>query len=159
AAEEAERRRLLTFAIVGAGATGVEMAGAIAEIARQTLAMDFRNIDPKASRIVLIEAGTRVLPALPPHLSDYVQRTLTQKGVEVMTSTRVVGVDPRGVDLANGRIDAATIIWAAGVVASPAARWLDAAHDRAGRIEVGPDLSVLGHPEVFALGDTAVLAG
>jgi len=159
AADEAERRRLLTFVIVGAGATGVEMAGAIAEIARQTLAMDFRRIDPKTSRIVLIEAGTRVLPALPPHLSDYVQRTLARKGVEVMTSTRVTGVDPRGVDLEQGRIDAETIIWAAGVVASPAARWLGTAHDRAGRIAVGPDLSVPGHPEVFAIGDTAALAG
>jgi NADH dehydrogenase len=156
---EAAQRRLLTFVIVGAGATGVEMAGAIAEIARQTLAMDFRRIDPKASRIVLIEAGPRVLPAFPPHLSDYVRRTLAQKGVEVMTSTRVVGVDPHGVDLEGGRIDAATVIWAAGVVASPAARWLDAAHDRAGRVEVGPDLSVPGHPEVFAIGDTAALAG
>jgi NADH dehydrogenase len=159
AGNEAEQQRLLTFVIVGAGATGVEMAGAIAEIARQTLAMDFRRIDPTASRIVLIEAGPRVLPALPPHLSDYVRRTLAQKGVDVMTSTRVVGVDPRGVDLEGGRIDAATIIWAAGVVASPAARWISAAHDRAGRIEVGSDLSVPGHPEMFAIGDTAALAG
>jgi NADH dehydrogenase len=154
-ADESERRRLLTFVIVGAGATGVEMAGAITEVARQTLAMDFRRIDPKASRIVLIEAGPRVMPALPANLSDYVQRTLRQKGVEVMTSTRVVGCDPRGVDLEGGRIDAATIIWAAGVIASPAAHWLDAEHDRAGRVQVGPDLSVSGHPEVFAIGDTA----
>jgi NADH dehydrogenase len=152
---EAARRRLLTFVIVGAGATGVEMAGAITEVARQTLALDFRRIDPKASRIVLIEAGPRVMPALPANLSDYVQGTLAQKGVEVMTSTRVVGCDPRGVDLAGGRIDAATIIWAAGVVASPAARWLDAEHDRAGRVKVGPDLAVSGHPEIFAIGDTA----
>ena len=154
-ADETERRRLLTFVIVGAGATGVEMAGAITEVARQTLAMDFRRIDPKASRIVLIEAGPRVIPALPANLSDYVQRTLAQKGVEVMTSTRVVGCDARGVDLEHGRIDAATIIWAAGVVASPAARWLDAEHDRAGRVKVNPDLSVSGHPEIFAIGDTA----
>jgi len=154
-ADEAERRRLLTFVIVGAGATGVEMAGAITEVARQTLAMDFRRIDPKASRIVLIEAGPRVMPALPANLSDYVQRTLAQKGVEVMTSTRVVGCDARGVDLEHGRIDAATIIWAAGVVASPAARWLDAEHDRAGRVKVNPDLSVSGHPEIFVIGDTA----
>ena len=153
--DEAERRRLLTFVIVGAGATGVEMAGAITEVARQTLAMDFRRIDPKASRIVLIEAGARVIPTLPANLSAYVQATLAQKGVEVMTSTRVVGCDGRGVDLASGRIDAATIIWAAGVVASPAARWLNAPHDRAGRVKVGPDLSVSGHPEVFAIGDTA----
>jgi NADH dehydrogenase len=154
-ADETERRRLLTFVIVGAGATGVEMAGAITEVARQTLAMDFRRIDPKASRIVLIEAGPRLIPALPANLSDYVQRTLAQKGVEVMTSTRVVGCDARGVELEHGRIDAATIIWAAGVVASPAARWLDAEHDRAGRVKVNPDLSVSGHPEIFAIGDTA----
>jgi NADH dehydrogenase len=153
--DEAERRRLLTFVIVGAGATGVEMAGAITEVARQTLALDFRRIDPKASRIVLIEAGPRVMPALPANLSDYVQGTLAQKGVEVMTSTLVIGCDARGVDLAGGRIDAATVIWAAGVVASPAALWLEAEHDRAGRVKVGPDLSVSGHPEIFAIGDTA----
>jgi len=153
--DAAERARQLTFVIVGAGATGVEMAGAISEVARQTLAMDFRRIDPKASRIVLIEAGPRIMPTFPTNLSDYVQATLVQKGVEVMTSSRVVGCDPGGVDLAGGRIDAATVIWAAGVIASPAARWLDAEHDRAGRVQVGPDLSVSGHPEVFAIGDTA----
>ncbi len=153
--DEAERRRLLTFVIVGGGATGVEMAGAIAEVARQTLAMDFRRIDPKASRIVLIEAGPRLMPALPANLSDYARATLAKMGIEVMTSTRVVGCDARGVDLDHGRIDAATIVWAAGVVASPAARWLDAEHDRAGRLKVGPDLSVSGHPEIFAIGDTA----
>jgi NADH dehydrogenase len=153
--DAAERARQLTFVIVGAGATGVEMAGAITEVARQTLAMDFRRIDPKASRIVLIEAGPRIMPTFPANLSDYVQATLVQKGVEVMTSSRVVGCDPGGVDLADGRIDAATVIWAAGVIASPAARWLDAEHDRAGRVQVGPDLSVSSHPEVFAIGDTA----
>jgi NADH:ubiquinone reductase (H+-translocating) len=131
------------------------MAGAITEVARQTLAMDFRRIDPRASRIVLIEAGPRVMPALPDNLSDYVRQTLAQKGVEVMTSTRVIGCDARGVDLEQGRIEAATIIWAAGVIASPAAHWLDAEHDRAGRVKVGPDLSVGGHPEIFAIGDTA----
>jgi NADH dehydrogenase len=157
AADDAERARLLTFVIIGAGATGVEMAGAIAEIARRTLAMDFRRIDPKASRIILIEAGPRVMPILPENLSQYVQQTLRQKGVEVLTSTRVVGCDPRGVDLEGGRIDAATIIWAAGVVASPAARWLDAEQDRAGRVKVGPDLSLSRHPEVFAIGDTAAV--
>jgi NADH:ubiquinone reductase (H+-translocating) len=153
--DEAERRRLLTFVIVGAGATGVEMAGAITEVARQTLAMDFRRIDPKASRIVLIEAGPRVMPALPANLSDYVRDMLVQKGVEVMTKTRVTRCDARGVDLEQGRIDASTIIWAAGVVASPAAHWLAAEHDRAGRVKVGADLSVSGHPEIFAIGDTA----
>jgi NADH dehydrogenase len=156
-ADERERRRLLTFAIVGAGATGVEMAGAIAEIARQTLAMDFRHIDPKASRIVLIEAGPRVMPAFPEHLSDYVLRTLARKEVDVLTSTRVTGCDCNGVTLEHGRIEAATVIWAAGVVASPAARWLNAAHDRAGRVLVRSDLSVPGHPDIFAIGDTAAL--
>ena len=157
--DEKERQRLLTFAIVGAGATGVEMAGAIAEIARQTLAMVFRRIDPKASRIVLIEAGPRVMPSLPKNLSDYVQTMLTQKGVELLLSTRVTGCDARGVDLEGGRIDAATVIWAAGVVASAAARWLGAEADRAGRVKVGPDLSLPGHPEIFAIGDTAAVVG
>ena len=154
-ADEKERRRLLTFVIVGAGATGVEMAGAIAEVARQTLAMDFRNIDPRTARIVLIEAGPRVMPTLPEKLSGYVQTTLAAKGVEIMTGTRVTGCDMHGVDLDSGRIDAGTTIWAAGVVASPAAQWLGAEHDRAGRVVVGPDLSVPGHPDIFAIGDTA----
>ena len=156
--DEAERRRLLTFVVVGAGATGVEMAGAIAEVARQTLAMDFRNIDPRTARIVLIEAGPRVMPTFPENLSDYVRTTLAAKGVEMMTDTRVTGCDMRGVDTDRGRIDAGTVIWAAGVVASPAARWLGAEPDRAGRIKVGPDLSVPGHAEIFAVGDTAAVA-
>jgi NADH dehydrogenase len=155
--DEAERRGLLTFAIVGGGATGVEMAGAISEIARQTLAKDFRRIDPKSSRIVLIEAGPRLMPSLPENLSDYVRDTLVRKGVEVMVSTRVTGCDARGVDLEHGRIDAATVIWAAGVIASPAARWLGAEADRAGRIKVATDLSLPGHPEIFAVGDTATV--
>ena len=158
ATDEKERKRLLTFVIVGAGATGVEMAGAISEVARQTLATDFRRIDPRTARIVLIEAGPRVMPAFPESLAGYVRRTLAGKGIEVMTQTRVTGCDMRGVDLDHGRIDAGTIIWAAGVVASPAAQWLGAEHDRAGRVQVGPDLSVPGHPEIFALGDTAAAA-
>jgi NADH dehydrogenase len=157
ATDPAERQRLLTFAIVGGGATGVEMAGAISEIARQSLTMDFRRIDPTTARIVLIEAGPRIMPALPENLSDYVQRTLAKKGVEVMIATRVMSCDARGVDLEHGRLNAGTIIWAAGVVASPAARWLDAEHDRAGRVKVGPDLSVPGNPEIFVVGDTAVV--
>jgi NADH dehydrogenase len=158
ATDEKERRRLLTFVIVGAGATGVEMAGAISEVARQTLAMDFRRIDPRTARIVLIEAGPRAMPTLPENLSEYVRRTLAAKGIEVMTETRVTGCDMRGVDLDHGRIDAGTIIWAAGVVASPAAQWLGAEHDRAGRVLVAPDLSVPGHAEIFAVGDTAAAA-
>ena len=152
---EAEQRRLLTFVIVGAGATGVEMAGAIGEVARQTLAKDFRHIDPRSARIVLIEAGPRVMPAFTERLAEYVSHSLAAKGIEIMTSTRVTGCDLNGVDTDKGRIDAATIIWAAGVVASPAARWLGAAHDRAGRVTVEGDLSVPGHREIFAVGDTA----
>ena len=158
ATDAIERRRLLTFAIVGGGPTGVEMAGAISEVARQSLAKDFRHIDPTAARIVLIEAGPRIMPTLPENLSDYVRRTLGNKGVEVMTSTRVTACDARGVELEHGRLDAGTVIWAAGVVASPAARWLNAEHDRAGRVLVNPDLSVPGHPNVFVIGDTAAVA-
>jgi NADH dehydrogenase len=155
--DEAERRRLLTFVIVGGGATGVEMAGAIAEIARHTIADDFRRIDPRSSCIVLLEAGPRVLPALPQDLADYAAQALTRMGVDVRTSTRVTHCDARGVDLERGRVDAGTIIWAAGVVASPAARWLGAEHDRAGRVLVGSDLSVPGRPEVFVIGDAAAV--
>jgi len=151
----AERQRLLTFVIVGGGATGVEMAGAIAEIARQTLANDFRRIDPRSSRIILLEAGPRVIPTLPEDLSRYAERALIRMGVDVRTSTRVTSCDRHGVELEHGRIDASTIIWAAGVVASPAAAWLGAAHDRAGRVLVRPDLSIPDHPEVFVIGDAA----
>jgi len=157
--DEAERRRLLTFVIVGAGATGVEMAGAIAEVARQTLAMDFRRIDPRSARILLIEAGPRAMPTLPDNLSDYVRTTLIRMGVEIMTATRVTGCDLRGVDTDHGRVDASTTIWAAGVMASAASNWIGAEHDRAGRIKVAADLSVPGHAEIFAIGDTAAADG
>jgi NADH dehydrogenase len=157
AGNNAQRQRLLTFVIVGGGATGVEMAGAIAEIARETLANDFRRIDPRNSRIILLEAGPRVIPTLPEDLSRYAERALTRMGVDVRTSTRVIGCDAGGVDVDHGRIDASTTIWAAGVVASPAASWLGAAHDRAGRVLVRPDLSVPDHPEVFVIGDAAAV--
>jgi NADH:quinone reductase (non-electrogenic) len=157
--DDAERQRLLTFVIVGGGATGVEMAGAIAEVARRTLRHDFREIDPRRSRIVLIEAGPRLLPAFAPALSDYAARSLRSMGVEVELGRMVTGCDARGVTLKDGRIDAATVIWAAGVVASPAANWIDAEHDRAGRISVNPDLSVPGRPEIFVVGDTASVIG
>jgi NADH dehydrogenase len=152
-----ERRRLLTFVVVGGGATGVEMAGAIAEVARQTLANDFRRIDPRSAHIILVEAGPRLLPSFPANQADYVRTVLTKAGVEVKTDTRVTRCDAGGVDLDSGRIDAATTIWAAGVVASPAAGWLNAEADRAGRIKVRPDLSVPGHPDIFAIGDTATV--
>jgi NADH dehydrogenase len=159
AGNDADRQCLLTFVIVGGGATGVEMAGAIAEIARQTLANDFRRIDPRTSRIILLEAGPRIIPTLPEDLSRYAERALTRMGVDVRTSTRVISCDAGGVDVDHGRIDTSTIIWAAGVVASPAASWLGAAHDRAGRVLVRPDLSVPDHPEVFVIGDAAVIHG
>jgi NADH:quinone reductase (non-electrogenic) len=156
--DPAERQRLLTFVIVGGGATGVEMAGAIAEIATQTLAADFRRIDPRTARIVLIEAGPRLLPTFPVELSDYARATLERIGVEVATDTRVTNCDGRGVDLEGGRIDAGTVIWAAGVIASPAARWLGAEADRAGRVKVKPDLSVPEYPDIFVIGDTTAIA-
>ena len=155
--EEAERQRLLTFVIVGGGATGVEMAGAIAEVARQTLANDFRRIDPRSSRIILLEAGPRLLPTLTEDLSRYAERALARMGVDVRTSTRVTGCDRRGVALDHDRIDAGAVIWAAGVVASPAAIWLDAERDHAGRVRVLPDLSVPEHPEIFVIGDAAAV--
>ena len=157
-ADAAERRRLLTFVIVGGGATGVEMAGAIAEIARQTLAADFRHIDPRNARILLIEAGPRLLPTFPPEQSDYVRAALMRGGVDVKTDTRVNACDARGVATDGGCIDAGTVIWAAGVIASPAARWLGAEADRAGRVKVAPDLSLPGHPEIFVIGDAATVA-
>ena len=133
------------------------MAGAIAEIARQTLAADFRRIDPRTARIVLIEAGPRLLPAFPPEQSDYVRTTLMRAGVTVMTDTMVTKCDARGVNLNSGRLDAGTVIWAAGVTASPAAQWLSAEADRAGRVKVERDLSMPGHPEIFVIGDAAAV--
>jgi NADH:ubiquinone reductase (H+-translocating) len=155
--DKTEQARLLTFVIVGGGATGVEMAGAIAEVARRTLQHDFRRIDPRTSRIVLIEAGPRLLPTFPQALSDYARRSLQAMGVEVELNRKVIGCDAHGVTLDGGRLEAATVIWAAGVVASPAAKWLDAPRDGAGRIKVNPDLSVPGHNEIFAIGDTALV--
>ena len=158
AQNEADRKRLLTFVIGGGGPTGVEMAGAIAEIARQTLRFDFRNIDPRAARILLIEAGPRILPSFPEDLSAYADKSLRRMGVEVMTSTMVTDVRRDGVSLGERKIESEAVVWAAGVKASDAALWLGAEADRAGRIKVNDDLSVPGHPEIFAVGDTAALA-
>lgn len=157
ATDSEAQRRLLTFVIVGGGATGVEMAGAIAEIARQTLAMDFRRIDPRNARIVLVEAGPRLLPAFPPEQSDYVRNVLSHAGVTVMTDTMVTKCDAGGVELGSQRLPAATIIWAAGVMSSPAAKWLGVEADRAGRAKVNADLSVPGHPDIFVIGDAAAV--
>ncbi|MET0277121.1 MAG: NAD(P)/FAD-dependent oxidoreductase [Pseudorhodoplanes sp.] len=153
--DEAERRKLLTFVVIGGGPTGVEMAGAMAEVAKQTLRSDFRRIDPGAAHIILIEAGPRVLPSFPENLSLYTKRVLESMGVEVKVDTKVTDCDAHGVMLGDARIDASTIVWAAGVKASPAALWIGAAQDRTGRIPVGPDLSVPGMPDVFAVGDLA----
>jgi NADH dehydrogenase len=155
ARDDAERRRLLTFVIVGGGPTGVEMAGAIAEVARQTLARDFRRIDPRTARIVLIEAGPRLLAGFSEQHSSYARDMLTAMGVDVMTSSPVLQCHERGVDLANYSIEAGSVIWAAGVMASPAAQWLSAEHDRAGRVVVRPDLSLQGFNDIFVIGDTA----
>jgi NADH dehydrogenase len=152
---EAEQRALTTFVVVGGGPTGVEMAGSIADVARNALSADFRKVDPAKARVLLIEAGPRLLPVFPERLGAYAAQALTHMGVEVMTGDAVIGVDAGGVTTQAGRIEAGAVIWAAGVQASPAAGWLGAPHDRAGRVEVGPDLTMAGRPEVFVIGDTA----
>jgi NADH dehydrogenase len=154
---EDDRQRLLTFMIIGGGPTGVEMAGAIAEIARQTLPPDFRKIDPRTARIVLIEAGPRILPAFPERLSTYAEKALRRMGVEVVTSSPVTNCDQRGVEVGGRFMSAGTIVWAAGVVASPVAVWTHAPSDKAGRVLVEPNLTVPGYPNVFAIGDAAAV--
>lgn len=150
-----ERERLLTFVLIGGGPTGVEMAGAVAELTRHSVGMDFRNIMPQSTRVILIEAGERLLSSFPEKLSECARRSLAGLGVEVMLGTRVAGVDATGVTLPDRHIDTATVIWAAGVMASPVARWLGIEGDRAGRLAVGSDLSVPSHPNIFVIGDTA----
>jgi NADH dehydrogenase len=150
-----EIRRQLTFALVGAGTVGVEMASTLAEMSRMALAHDFRHIDPTSARILLYEAGPRILPTYPEKLSIKAQRHLEGLGVEVHTNASVTRVDSEGIVVGGQRIQAGTVLWGAGVVASPAGRWLKAETDRSGKIIVGPDLSVPGHPEVFGIGDTA----
>ncbi len=154
--DAAERERLLTLVVIGGGPTGVEMAGAIAELARHALARDFRRIDPRQARVLLIEAGPRLLPAMPERLSRRTLEALRSLGVEVRLDQAVTAIDAEGVTIAGDqRIAARTVIWGAGVAASPAARWLAAEKDRAGRVLVAPDLTLPGHPEIFVLGDTA----
>ena len=158
-ADEDERRRLLNFVVVGAGPTGVEMAGAIAELAKKALASDFRTIDPAEARIILIEAGQRVLPSFDPSLGSAAQRALERLGVEVRLGGAVTACDDLGVIAGGERIEARTIVWAAGVMASPAGKWLNAETDRSGRVIVGSDLAVPGHRDIFVVGDTASVAG
>jgi NADH dehydrogenase len=152
-------RRLLTFVVVGAGPTGVEMAGTIAELARATLARDFKNIDTRSSRVVLCEAGPRVLSAFPNHLSDYAATALRDLGVEVRLGEAVAEIDAMGLRVGDTRIDAANVLWCAGTEARPAARWIGAAAARNGAVQVLPDCSVPGHPEIFAIGDVASFTG
>jgi NADH dehydrogenase len=154
--DPSERRRLLNFVLIGAGPTGVELAGAIAELAKASLVHDFCNIDPSEARIILLEAGPRVLPTFPQRSSAAARHALERLGVEVRVGKAVTICDAEGVVVGGERIEAGSIFWAAGVAASPAAKWLDAAADRAGRVEVREDLSVAGHPEILAVGDTCL---
>ena len=151
------QQALLTFALVGAGPTGVEMAGAIAELAHKALATDFRRIDPKSARILLIEAGPRILPAFPESLAKKAQQALTHLGVEVRIGEAVTGIDEEGVIIGGQHLAAKTVLWTAGVAASPAGKWLQAETDRVGRVKVQADLSLPGHPNVFVVGDTSTL--
>jgi NADH dehydrogenase FAD-containing subunit len=152
--DPSERRRLLNFILIGAGPTGVELAGAIAELAKASLVHDFRQIDPSSARIILIEAGPRVLPTFSEKSSAAARRALERLGVDIWTSKAVTACDADGVEVGGERIAAGTILWAAGVAASSVAKWLDAPADRAGRVVVREDLSVPGRPEIFAVGDT-----
>ena len=150
-------QQLLTFVLVGGGTVGVEMAGTIAEMARMALAHDFRHIDPRSAQILLFEGATRILPTFPEDLSAKAHRHLEELGVKIYTDTRVERLDAGCVMAGGRRIPTRTVLWTAGVSASPAARWLAVEADSSGRVKVNPDLSVPGHPEVFAIGDTALV--
>src|SRR5262245_14208922 len=155
--DPAGHRDLLTFVLVGAGPTGVELAGALASMTRTTLKADFRRIDPTSARIILVEGGPRILASFAEELSRKAHERLQRRGVEIRTGARVERVDAEGVVVNGERITSRTVVWTAGVKPSPAATWLRAATDRAGRVQVQPDLSVAGLPGVFAVGDTAHL--
>jgi NADH:ubiquinone reductase (H+-translocating) len=155
--DPARRKALMTFVVVGGGPTGVEMAGAIAEIARFSLARDFRHIDTRDAKVILIEAGTQLLTAFPDRLSRHALRDLERLGVEVRFGKPVTAITPGAVTVGDETIPANTIVWAAGVQASPLGRSLGVELDRAGRVLINPDLSVPGHPEIFVIGDMASL--
>jgi NADH dehydrogenase len=155
--DAAKRAAWLTFVAIGGGATGVELAGAFAEIARHTLRGEFRRFDPRNARVVLVEAGERVLPAYPPVLSERARLQLERLGVTVWLGKTVTGIDAEGVTMGPDRLAARTVVWAAGVAASPLGATLGVPLDRAGRVVVGEDLSVPGHPEVAVIGDLAAL--
>jgi NADH dehydrogenase len=157
--DPARQAQWLTFVVIGGGATGVELAGTLAEIARHTLRGEFRNIDPRKARIVLVEGSDRVLPPYPPDLSEKALAQLERLGVTVWLGKRVTGVDAEGVTMGAERLQAKTVLWAAGVASSPLGRTLGVPLDRAGRVKVEPDLSLPGHPEVFVAGDLAAVEG
>ena len=152
-----KRRRLLTIVIVGGGPTGVEMAGAVVELARKALAADFRDVDPGQAHVILVEAGPRVLPGFPEHLSHYAADALAHLGVDVRLGDAVTACDAHGVCIGNRRVAAETVIWAAGVRASPAAAWLGLESDRAGRVPVASDLKPPNTDDIFVIGDTALV--
>ncbi len=151
-----ERQSLLTFLVVGGGPTGVELAGAIAELAKFGMEKEFRRFDPASARILLVQAAPRLLPTFPEALSEVTRKSLETLGVEVLLNSRVEMIDDRGVRISGRRIRSHTVLWAAGVTASPAAKWLGREADAAGRVKVGPDLTVPGLPNVFVVGDTAL---
>jgi NADH dehydrogenase/putative oxidoreductase len=157
---DADRRAsLLTFLIVGGGPTGVELAGAIAELARFGMDKEFRMFDPADARVILVQSAPRLLPAFPETLAAIAQRSLEKLGVQVLLGSRVEDIDPDGVVVSGKKILSSTVLWAAGVTASPAAKWLKVDCDSAGRIKVGADLGVPGISNVFAIGDTALSSG
>ena len=154
-ADPVKQKSLMTFILVGGGPTGVEMAGSIAELASKALARDFRHIDTRSARILLIEADARILAAFPEPLAIRAAKDLNQLGVEILTNTRVSMVDKEGVVASGKRIQAHTVIWAAGVMASPVGKWLRAETDRSSKLTVHPDLTVPGHPDIYVIGDAA----
>jgi NADH dehydrogenase len=157
--DPAKRKSLLTFVVIGGGPTGVELAGALAEISRQSLARDFRHFDPGSAQIVLVEAGASLLTAFPEPLSTAARRDLTRLGVDVRTGSMVTALSPGRVEMGDTSLEAATVLWAAGVAASPVGATLGVATDRAGRVFVQPDLTIPGHAEVFVVGDLASVKG
>ena len=157
--DPAVQRQLLTFVVVGGGATGVELAGALAEISRHALAHDFRSIQPETARIILIEGGTEVLATYPSALSAFARRALERRGVAVWTGTRVTGIEPGRVRIGTETLEAGTVIWSAGVSAAPIGRTLGVPMDRGGRVLVNPDLTIPGHDNVYVVGDMASIRG
>jgi NADH dehydrogenase len=155
--DEREREEYLTFVIVGGGPTGVELSGAIPFIAKKALASEFRRVDTRRTRVILVEAGPRILPSFPEGLAQHAARDLADLGVEVRVNSMVTAVGPDGVSIGGDKIRARTAFWAAGNKASPLGKFLGAPLDNAGRVKVGDDLSIPGHSEIFAIGDLATL--